>query len=52
MTEIKTHFTDQELDMVYVVVRNRQADLAQNNCYGADYDRLGTILKKIEVIKG
>ena len=52
MSELATHFTNHELDMIYMVVRSRQHQLAQNNCYGADYDELGSILKKIEVTKG
>jgi len=52
MTELATHFTNHELDMIYMVVRSRQHHLAQNNCYGPDYDELGSILKKIEVTKG
>ena len=52
MSKLATHFTDHELDMIYTVVRSRQHHLAQNNCYGDDYDELGSILKKIEVSKG
>tara|TARA_R100000027_G_C2164466_1_gene68767 strand:- start:259 stop:426 length:168 start_codon:yes stop_codon:yes gene_type:complete len=52
MSELATHFTNHELDMIYTVVRSRQHHLAQNNCYGDDYDELGSILKKIEVSKG
>lgn len=52
MSKLATHFTDHELDMIYTVVRSRQHHLAQNNCYGNDYDELGSILKKIEVTKG
>lgn len=49
MTELLTHFTKQELEMIYIVVQSRKAHLAQNNCYGKDYDQLDTIMRKIEV---
>ena len=33
-------------------IKQSAQPLAQNNCYGSDYDELGSILKKIEVTQG
>jgi hypothetical protein len=48
MTDLLTHFTKEELEAIYVVVKERQAQMAVNNCYGKDYDQLGTIIRKVE----
>ena len=49
MTELRTVFTKDELEAIYEIVEMRKLSLAFNNCYGKDYDRLGSIMKKIEV---
>ena len=49
MSEMLTHFTTQELEMIYAVAEAKQMNLGLNNCYGKDYDRLGSIMKKIRV---
>jgi len=50
MTELLTHFTKTELEMIYIVVQSRKAHLAQNLSYGQDYDLLDTIMRKIEKV--
>tara|TARA_B100000085_G_scaffold48659_1_gene41946 strand:- start:364 stop:534 length:171 start_codon:yes stop_codon:yes gene_type:complete len=49
MTELRTVFTKDELEAIYDIVEMRKLSLAFNNCYGKDYDMLGSIIKKIEV---
>jgi len=49
MTELRTVFTKDELEAIYEIVEMRKLSLAFNNCYGKDYDMLGSIMKKIEV---
>ena len=48
MTDLLTNFTKEELEAIYVIVKERQTQMAINNCYGKDYDQLGTILRKVE----
>ena len=49
MSKLLTHFTTQELEMIFAVSEAKRMNLGLNNCYGKDYDRLGSIMKKIEV---
>jgi hypothetical protein len=49
MSELLTHFTKHELAAIYGTVLTKRTSLANNNCFGDDYDELGSILKKIEV---
>ena len=49
MSELLTHFTTQELEMIFHISEAKQLQLGLNNCYGKDYDRLGSIMKKIQV---
>lgn len=49
MSKLLTHFTTQELEMIFAVSEAKRMNLGLNNCYGKDYDRLGSIMKKIQV---